>query len=136
MTRNLESLNEEVSALYEIKGKLRTGNLKEEDVSKLKELADVNKSPLAEYLYGAIHFFGKVVEEDRATAYKYFDLSRAHASGPIQMKMAEIYFNQSEEYWDRGYECVVAAAKDRHPIARKIVRMAKRNFIRSLFYFG
>lgn len=130
MTRNLESLNEEVSALYEIKGKLRTGNLKDEDVSKLKELADVNKSPLAEYLYGAIHFFGKVVEEDRVTAYKYFDLSRAHASGPIQMKMAEIYFNQSEEYWDRGYECVVAAAKDRHPIARKIVRMEKWNAIK------
>lgn len=135
MTQNLETLTQEVSDLYKIKWRLVKRETDEEDVKRLQDLADNSKSPLAEYLYGAIHFFGMVVEEDRITAFKYFDLSRAHAFGPLQMKMAKIYYSLSEEYWDRGYECIVAAANDRHPVAKKILKTAKWNAIKSMFRF-
>jgi TPR repeat protein len=140
MTQSLEELNKEVCDLYDIRQKLIKKEAKEEDLVRLQELADLSKSPLAEFLYGAIHYFGEAVEQDRAKAFRYFDLSRAHASGDIQMRMARIYFREPENYWQRGVECVEAAAKDHHPLARKMVRTAKMQAagmtIKSFFGFG
>lgn len=130
MTQSLEELNKEVCDLYDIRQKLIKKEAKEEDLVRLQELADLSKSPLAEFLYGAIRYFGEAVEQDRAKAFRYFDLSRAHASGDIQMRMARIYFHEPENYWQRGVECVEAAAKDHHPLARKMVKQVRiRTFL-------
>lgn len=125
MTQDLDEMTKRLRDLYEIKGKLIKKEATLDDAERLRQLAEDDKSPMAEYLYGVIHYFGEVVNEDRPTALRYFDICRAHACGSIQMSLATIYFHEPENFWDRGIECIEAAAKDRHPIAKKILRKAK-----------